>query len=150
TAEHSYQGVIDITKATILSDNTVFAQLAADLGFKRLDAMAHAMGITSSLQGNPSEVIGGPRGGGSPPQNADAHATVANGGYHYAPSVLSKVILPSGKEIDLGNPQPTEVFTPAEAYAAIQVLKGVITSGTGTAANYGCPAAGKTGTTSNY
>ena len=30
------------------------------------------------------------------------------------------------------------------------MLKGVITSGTGTAANYGCPAAGKTGTAENY
>jgi penicillin-binding protein 1A len=29
------------------------------------------------------------------------------------------------------------------------VLKGVVTSGTGTAANYGCPAAGKTGTSEN-
>src|SRR4029077_9388002 len=37
-----------------------------------------------------------------------------------------------------------------QAYAATQVLKTVVTSGTGTAADYGCPAAGKTGTTSNY
>jgi penicillin-binding protein 1A len=29
-------------------------------------------------------------------------------------------------------------------------MKTVITSGTGTAANYGCPAAGKTGTTTNF
>ncbi|HWC87258.1 MAG TPA: transglycosylase domain-containing protein [Solirubrobacteraceae bacterium] len=150
TAEHSYQGVINITKATVLSDNTVFAQLAADIGFKKLDAMAHAMGITSPLQGNPSEVIGGLRTGVSALQMADAYATVANGGYHYPPTVISKVILPSGKVVDLGSPQPTQVFTTAEAYAAIQILKGVITSGTGTAANYGCPAAGKTGTTSNY
>jgi penicillin-binding protein 1A len=42
------------------------------------------------------------------------------------------------------------VFTDGEAYAATQVLKGVITGGTGTAADYGCPAAGKTGTTTNY
>jgi penicillin-binding protein 1A len=33
------------------------------------------------------------------------------------------------------------------AYEETKVLKGVITGGTGTAANYGCPAAGKTGTT---
>jgi penicillin-binding protein 1A len=43
----------------------------------------------------------------------------------------------------------TTVFTPGEAYAGTQVLKGVITSGTGTAAGYGCPAAGKTGTANN-
>jgi penicillin-binding protein 1A len=35
-------------------------------------------------------------------------------------------------------------------YAADKVLEGVITEGTGTAADYGCPAAGKTGTTSDF
>ena len=38
TAEETYQGDINITKATIVSDNTVFAQLAADLGWDKLDA----------------------------------------------------------------------------------------------------------------
>jgi penicillin-binding protein 1A len=150
TSEHTYQGRISITKATVLSDNTVFAQLAADIGFKKLDAMAHAMGITSPLYGNPSEVIGGLRVGVSTLQMADAYATLANGGYHIAPTVISKVVYPSGKVVDLGNPAQTPVFSYPEAYAADQVLKGVITEGTGTAANYGCPAAGKTGTTSNY
>jgi penicillin-binding protein 1A len=42
------------------------------------------------------------------------------------------------------------VFSEGESYAATQVLKTVIQSGTGTAANYGCPAAGKTGTTSSF
>jgi penicillin-binding protein 1A len=150
TSEHTYQGSIDITKATILSDNTVFAQLAADIGFKKLDAMAHAMGITSKLYGNPSEVIGGLQVGVTALQMADAYATIDNGGTHYPPTVISRVVLPNGTTENLGSPKGTQVFTPAEAYAAIQVLKGVVTSGTGTAANYGCPAAGKTGTTTNY
>ena len=42
------------------------------------------------------------------------------------------------------------MFSEGESYAATQVLKTVIQSGTGTAANYGCPAAGKTGTTSSF
>jgi penicillin-binding protein 1A len=150
TSEHTYQGRINITKATVLSDNTVFAQLAADIGFKKLDAMAHAMGITSPLQGNPSEVIGGLKVGVSALQMADAYATVDNGGWHIPPTVISKVVYPNGKVVDLGSPPRQQVFSAGEAYAATQVLKGVITSGTGTSANYGCPAAGKTGTTSNY
>ena len=59
TAEETYQGTISVAKATTISDNTVFAQLAADIGWDKLDATAHAMGITSQLDGNPSEVIGG-------------------------------------------------------------------------------------------
>ncbi len=31
TSEHSYPGNINVTKATVLSDNTVFAQLDADV-----------------------------------------------------------------------------------------------------------------------
>ena len=150
TSEHTYQGRINVTKAAILSDNTVFAQLAADIGFHKLDEMAYAMGITSPLYGNPSEVIGGLKIGVSALQMADAYATVANGGYHIAPTVISEVVYPDGKHVDLGDPSRTQVFSSGEAYAATQVLKGVITQGTGTAANYGCPAAGKTGTTSNY
>jgi penicillin-binding protein 1A len=39
------------------------------------------------------------------------------------------------------------VLTDGEAYEVTKVLKMNVQSGTGTAANYGCPAAGKTGTT---
>ena len=35
TAEHSYHGNINVTKATTLSDNTVFAQLARTSGRRR-------------------------------------------------------------------------------------------------------------------
>ena len=42
------------------------------------------------------------------------------------------------------------MFSQGEAYAGTQTLETVLQYGTGTSANYGCPAAGKTGTTSNY
>lgn len=149
TAEQSYQGTISLTKATIVSDNTVFAQLGADLGSGKFDAMAHAMGITSPLDGNPAEVIGGLRIGVTPLEMADAYATLANGGTHIDPTVIDHVVFPDGSVVNLGNPPRHQVFTDGETHAAIQVLKQVITSGTGTAAGYGCPAAGKTGTAEN-
>jgi penicillin-binding protein 1A len=149
TAELTYQGTIDITHATTVSDNTVFVQLAADLGYDKLDATAHAMGITSPLNGFPAEVIGGLKLGVTPLEMADAYATLANGGYHVAPTIITKVVFPDGSTVNLGNPKHHRVFSDGETYAATQVLKTVITSGTGTAANYGCPAAGKTGTAEN-
>jgi penicillin-binding protein 1A len=149
TAEDSYQGNIDITKATILSDNTVFVQLAADLGWGKLDATARSMGVTSPLDGNPAEVIGGLRVGVTPLEMADAYATLADGGSHVPATIIGKVVFPDGSSDNFGNPAHTTVFPYDEAYEGTSVLKQVITSGTGAPANYGCPAAGKTGTANN-
>jgi penicillin-binding protein 1A len=149
TAEETYQGTINVTKATIVSDNTVFAQLAADLGWDKLDQTAHAMGITSPLDAYPSEVIGGLKDCCTMLEMADAYATIANGGSHVAPTIISKVVFPDGSTITMGDPPHLTVFSSGETYAATKVLEGVIQSGTGTAAGYGCPAAGKTGTAEN-
>jgi penicillin-binding protein 1A len=150
TAEHSYLGTVNVTKATTLSDNTVYAQLDADVGPEKVTQIAHAMGITSHLDSLPAEGIGGLRIGVSPLEMADAYATLASGGIHYDPTAITKVVFSDGSSDNLGNAPHHRVFSEGEAYAATQVLKTVIQSGTGTAANYGCPAAGKTGTTSNY
>jgi penicillin-binding protein 1A len=151
TDDYAYSGSINITTATYLSDNTVFAQLAADLGWTKLDKMAHAMGITSTLTGNPSEVLGGLTYGTTPLQMADAYATIADGGIHHAPTIINKIIFPDGSVRKFGNPPGHRVFSYAESYAADEVLKEVLIhpGATGTAAYYGCPAAGKTGTAEN-
>jgi penicillin-binding protein 1A len=149
TAEETYQGTISVAKATTISDNTVFAQLAADIGWDKLDATAHAMGITSHLDGNPAEVIGGLTHGVTTEEMADSYATLANGGSHIAPTILSRVVFPDGSSLNLGDPAHQQVFSSGETYAATKVLQTVIQSGTGTAADYGCPAAGKTGTAEN-
>ena len=150
-AEAGGLGDISVTKATTLSVNAVYAQLGVDLGMSNVDNTATAMGITSPLFGYPSEAIGGLRIGVSTLQMANAYATLADGGVHIAPTIISYVVLPNGQRVyPSRDVSPTRVFTPGQAYAGTQVLKTVIQYGTGTAANYGCPAAGKTGTTSNY
>jgi len=150
TAENSYQGNISVTRATALSDNTVYAQLGVDVGINNVNDIAHAMGITAPLTDNPSEAIGGLKYGVSALQMADAYATLANGGDHIDPTIISKVVGATGKTIYQNSPAKTAVFTSGEAYAGTQTLQTVLQYGTGTGASYGCPAAGKTGTTSNY
>jgi penicillin-binding protein 1A len=149
TAEQSYAGDISVAKATTVSDNTVFAQLAVDLGMDKFDQTAHAMGITSTLSANPSEVIGGLTYGVTTLEMADAYATISNGGWHIPPTAIDHVVFPNGQVVSLANPPRNRVFTDGETYTATTVLKTVVTSGTGTAADYGCPAAGKTGTAQN-
>ena len=151
TAELTYQGTINVTRATAISDNTVYAQLGVDVGMQNVDQTAHQMGITSPLTGNPAEAIGGLHIGVSALQMSDAYATLANGGDHIAPTIISKVVDTStGKTIYTAPSTKTQVFTQGQAYAGTQTLETVMQYGTGTGASYGCPAAGKTGTTSNY
>ena len=94
--------------------------------------------------------IGGLRIGVSPLQMADAYATIADGGTHVAPTAITKVVFSDGSSSTSATRHTRACSATGEAYAATQVLKTVIQSGTGTAANYGCPAAGKTGTTTDY
>jgi penicillin-binding protein 1A len=155
TDENTYNGTINITTATWLSDNTVFAQLSADMGNTapgdKLDQMAHAMGITSTLTGNASEVLGGLTYGTTPLQMADAYATISDGGIHHSPTIIAKVTSPDGSTVDFGHPKGTRIFSYPESYAADEVLKQVLTHPGATAygSSYGCPAAGKTGTANN-
>jgi membrane peptidoglycan carboxypeptidase len=56
----------------------------------------------------------------------------------------------SGKTLFQAKPKIDEALDPAVAYLTTDILKGVITNGTGTGADIGRPAAGKTGTTQEY
>src|SRR3712207_3473962 len=74
------RGPIDLKTATEQSDNTVFVQLALDLGMENVVDMANKMGIESTLETYPSTAIGGLGEGVSPYEMASAYSTLANGG----------------------------------------------------------------------
>jgi penicillin-binding protein 1A len=145
-----YAGRISLTRATLRSDNTVFAQLDLDLGPHEVAKTAHMMGIRTKLDGLPAEGLGGLRIGVSPLEMADAYATLASGGVRHKPIAITKVKFPDGKSDNLGDVKGTRVMTDGQAYEVTKVLKMNMQSGTGVNANYGCPAAGKTGTTDNF
>jgi penicillin-binding protein 1A len=145
-----YVGRISLTRATLRSDNTVYAQLDMDLGPKEVAKTAHMMGITTKLDGLPAEGLGGLRIGVSPLEMADAYATLASGGVHHKPIAITKVKFPDGKSDNPGEVKGNRVMTDGQAMEVTKVLKLNMTSGTGTNANYGCPAGGKTGTTDNF
>src|SRR4051812_2855263 len=145
-----YAGRISLTRATLRSDNTVFAQLDLDLGPKEVAKTAHKMGITTKLDGLPAEGLGGLRLGVSPLEMADAYATLASGGIHHKPVAITRVKFPDGKSDNLGRVRGNRVMTDGQAMEVTKVLKENVQAGTGVNANYGCPAAGKTGTTDNF
>jgi penicillin-binding protein 1A len=145
-----YAGRINLTRATLRSDNTVFAQLDLDVGPKDVAKTARMMGIRTKLDSLPAEGLGGLRLGVSPLEMADAYATLASGGVRHRPVAITKVKFPDGKTDDLGEVKGKRVMTDGQAYEVTKVLKLNMQQGTGVNANYGCPAAGKTGTTDNF
>ena len=110
---------------------------------------AYKLGITTHLDGIPAEGIGGLRIGVTPLEQADAYATFADGGVHHPATAIAKVVFPNGD--DRRRPseaQSARVISDGIAYEVTDILKGVITAGTGAGyTDFGCPAAGKTGTT---
>ncbi len=147
TFGNSYIGTVSLTRATLSSDNTVYAQLILDLGPKQVCETAKLLGITTKLDCYPAEGLGGLTRGVTPLEMAGAYATLASGGVRHRPTGIEKVVFPDGKSEDLASSKGKRVLTDGQAYEVTRVLKMNVQSGTGTAANYGCPAAGKTGTT---
>ena len=147
----TYSGTMSVTQATLASDNSVYAQMALDVGPENVAATAKKMGVTTKLDGYPAETLGGLKLGVSPLEMADAYSTLAAGGIHRDPVAIRKVIFPDKKVDHPDKPNPTRVLPEAVAYEVTKILNMNITGGTGTAAYTGCSGqAGKTGTTDNF
>jgi penicillin-binding protein 1A len=147
----SYSGTISLHEATLHSDNTVYAQLALDLGPQSVADTAREMGIGTHLDGIPAETLGGLRLGVSPLEMADAYATLASYGMHNEPIAIRKVEFPDGHTDETGKPKRDRVFEDGVAYEVTQILEDNVDGGTGTAAQTDCSyEAGKTGTTDDF
>ncbi len=138
---------MSLTRATLASDNTVYAQLILDIGPKNVCKAAKLLGITTKLDCYPAEGLGGLTRGVTTLEMASAYATLASGGVRRRPTGIERVVFPDGKSEKLGEPEGKRVMTDGQAYEVTKILEMNVTGGTGTSANYGCPAAGKTGTT---
>jgi penicillin-binding protein 1A len=147
TFGNSYIGTVSLTRATLSSDNTVYAQLILDIGPKAVCETAKLLGIRTKLDCYPAEGLGGLTRGVTPLEMAGAYATLASGGVRHRPTGIERVVFPDGKSENLAEGEGKRVMTDGEAAEVTRILEMNIQSGTGTAADYGCPAAGKTGTT---
>lgn len=168
-------GEVDLAKATASSINTVFAQLASDLGARDLVAQSKRFGFGSStrleipsavsLMPDPDEMtewetawagVGQPVGEHeSPPgpqttalQMALVAAGIANEGTVMQPHLVARVTDEAGRELSSTRPRVLTTATdPATAATVRELMVGVVTSGSGgRAAIPGVKVAGKTGT----
>ena len=139
-------GMVSLEEATRKSVNTVFAQLASELGGEKLSSTANRIGIDSYLDPVISLTLGA--GAVTPVELASAYSSFANNGY-LAPTYLIEKITDSNGQV-LYQHIPSQRVTipdPGAAAAVRKTLEVAAQFGTGTRAVLDDrPIAGKTGT----
>jgi penicillin-binding protein 1A len=152
--DDSYLGSIDLERATIESDNAVYAQLTQLVGSKHVAETARRMGIRSKLDGYFAIGLGAEAV--NPLELARAYATLAYGGRRIDGAMLGNKPRVIAKVTERGRTRfnaPTEfnALTATEAGIMNSILQKAVRLGTGKrAALVDRPVAGKTGTTENY
>jgi penicillin-binding protein 1A len=140
---------INLVNATLASDNTVYAQLAADLGEQTVTQTAYKMGVKTHLSSFPAEALGGLTLGVTPLEMADVYATLADGGWRNSPIAITKVVFPDGHiDHDWGTPHRVKVLSEGVTAEETNILHQNVEGGTATRSAIDCPTAAKTGTTS--
>jgi len=142
-------GKISVREATWRSVNGVYARLMEHLCPAKVAAMAERLGV--HLEGAqahaPSIALGTAEV--RPIEMASAYGVFANMGEYHRPTFVEKVSHHGDTTIE--DPAHGERrISAALAWQVNDILKGVISHGTGTAANIGRPEAGKTGTNQEY
>ena len=144
--QHSY-GDITVTKATDSSVNSVYAQMAADVGPAKVKQTAIDLGVpetTPDLADGPAIALGTATA--SVLDMAEAYATLANHGRHGTYTMVEKVTK-EGTPIDLPERRTRQAVSREAADTTTSMLQSVVQNGTASAAQAaGRPVAGKTGT----
>ena len=152
--DRQYYGNISMVYALQQSRNVPAVRALEKVGLKKAKKFLSSIGIdypemvyANAISSNTSDSSN--KYGASSEKMAAAYATFANGGTYYKPQYVNRVVFSDGttKNFDTSG---TRVMKEATAYMMTDMLKSVITAGTGYNANIsGLYHAGKTGT-SNY
>lgn len=144
----SRTGVSDLVDGTVWSRNVVYAQLAVQLGPEAVGDMAKELGMQTEIAPVYASVLG--------TENvttldlAAAYSTFANRGVQHDPVFVTEILNPDGTTLWQHEPEGVRVLQTTTADQVAWVLSQVVSRGTGRDADFGRPAAGKTGTAQNY
>jgi penicillin-binding protein 1A len=153
----TFAGEVTVREALEDSLNVIAAQIVDELGPQTVIDYAKKMGITTFVeQGRVNDVglaplaLGGMTRGVSLLELATAYGVLANQGIKAEPFAIWKVTDANGNILEENSPKLEVVLSEQTSYVMTDLLRGVIERGTGKNANIGRPAAGKTGTHSDY
>lgn len=135
-----------LREALANSVNVVAVRVLDDVGPAPVVQWAQSMGISSTLKPDLSLALGSYEV--RPIELCAAYATFASGGTYAEPVIVTRIVGPDGKDLELpAVPPPRRVLDEAEAYLTTSMLQSVVDHGTAVRArSLGRPVAGKTGT----
>ncbi|MFA9440214.1 penicillin-binding transpeptidase domain-containing protein, partial [Uliginosibacterium sp. sgz301328] len=152
-AGHSNPGVMTLRDALIRSRNTVTTRVMQQVGLPSIVGLARGLGVKHS----PLAVVPSLALGTSPVtlfEMVSAYSSIARQGVYKQPMLIRRIVDRNGQEVvRFGAPPPTQAMSRDAAVDLIDIMRGVVTQGTGYAirGRFGITAdvAGKTGTTQN-
>lgn len=143
-----FAGMMSLSTALKQSRNIPVIKLGQSVGIEKVIEICRTLGIKSPMQ----PVISLPLGsiGVTPLEMAGSFATFANNGWYSESTVILQVTDSKGNILLDNTPKPKQILDPWATANLTAMMQGVLQpGGTGTNANIGRPAAGKTGTTSS-
>lgn len=148
-----YSGNITLRYAVEQSKNTIawklLEELTPEVGLKYLKEMNFAK--LDARDNVPAVALGGFTYGMSAVEMASGYAAIENDGIYREPTCIARIENAEGEVIYEGEDHAKQVYEQNAARMMTDILKGVLTVGTGRGLNLGeMPSAGKTGTTNDH
>jgi penicillin-binding protein 1A len=147
---HEYYGEVSLLQALTMSLNTVSVNLMRDVGPTEVIGMARRLGITADLEPDLSLALGS---SGVPViQMATAYAALGRGGLAVQPYAITRVIDEDGEVYyEHERERSTRQVVNRQLVSNLAyMMRSVVENGTGQAAQFGAPVAGKTGTSQEF
>jgi len=146
----TFNGPMTLSQAVAQSTNTVAADVADKVGRSNVANVARRLGINGNISTQPSMALGAVEV--TPLEMAQAYSAFANGGRRVQAWGINRIRTQDGRVIyQQTQDSGAQAIQNPSLYYLNQMLRGVVTSGTGRAAAIsGRDIAGKTGTTSDY
>ena len=145
--DKTFKGSMTLRQALAQSRNIPAIVLGQKVGLTKVIDVCRSLGVQSPI----SPVISLPLGAVdlTPLEMASAYATFANNGWQSQPTMIVQVQNSKGQIMLDNTPHPKLVLDQWATASLNDALQAVVNGGTGAAAYFGRPAAGKTGTTSS-
>ncbi len=144
---NKYSGWLSMRTALTNSVNVIAVKVLIDVGFDPVIKLAQGMGIGSKMEPTYALALGAYEV--NPLELTSAYGVLAAQGNRVEPHAIRRVLDRKGKVLFDANFKPKRVLDPDTTAITTWMMRGVVSDGTGRAAQLDRPVAGKTGTSEN-